>query len=122
MEKYFQIKTKWSKAYAKMHFTTGIHTNQRVESIHSCLKRELNKNSSLTEVLNFINNKTYEANLLHVEEIGTYLSKSSGKNFDKLNVVKYWKEKISEFIMQKLKFQIELSLHYKLSNHGENKW
>ena len=112
LNKYYAIKTKWCKAFIKHYRTLGIFTNQRAESINALLKRELNKNSSLQEVIEVISSKKHESNYFNEEEIGTFLSVSRSKFYEKLNVIKYWKTQISDYIMRKIKMQIELSFNY----------
>ena len=84
LKNYYNEKGKWSLAYVKNHFTCGIFTTQRAESINNMMKCVLNKKSSITEVINFVNKREFEIHPRAIEELGTILYKTESKLFNKV--------------------------------------
>ena len=119
---YYNIKEKWSKCYTKKHFSCGIFTIQRVESVHAIQKNHLNRKSDLQQILEFIKNHDYGVSLKNIEEKDTFLSRTKSKHLEDIELIKFWREKLSNYLLDKIKYQLEKSLNYKVNELEEFKW
>jgi hypothetical protein len=113
IENQFNNKKKWSRAYMLEHFTCGLFTTQRVESIHGIMSKVLSSNASLQEVLEFYQNREFQNNSI-IEEKETKILKITSKSFDKLKLFQYFISITTDYILNKIKYEYELSLNYKI--------
>jgi len=72
--------------------------------------------SSLQELFKFVNNREYEINCKIFDENGTKLKVNDSKNFEKTSLIKYLKNIISPYIIEKIKYQFYLSLDYSVED------
>jgi len=54
LERMFQCKEKWAKAYFKGDFSAGIYTTSRAESINSLIKKYVNSNCEISDFIKFL--------------------------------------------------------------------
>ena len=125
LNKYFETKKLWCKAFfMEEYFTSGICSNQRVESLNFVLKKLL-PTSSLQEVLNFIKKHETLIDIEILEEKHTTLKKKGSKLFDNVIMIKYFESVVSPYVLEKIKYQFCLSLNYKISeipSGEESRW
>lgn len=114
LHSYYDIKTKWNKGYVmNNYFTCGVSTIQRVESIHATMK-SFSLKTSLQEILKVMKSKKYSYDKNDFNEKNNFLKPIQSKAYDNVELIKYFKTKISSFIIEKIKIQFELSLNYNM--------
>ena len=114
-EDQLKFKELWAKSYISKYFTAGICTTQRAESIYTTLSKVLSNSCSLLEMLEYY--RTKYINPPQNSEGGEKefsIKKSESKNLENLKLFDYFRSKTTNYIIEKIKIEFQLSLNYKI--------
>lgn len=82
-----------------------------------------NKKTPIQEIITFIDQREYDINMKLIEEQHYKLSTSENKSLNKVNLIIYLNDKISTYILDKIKCLLQQSLNYSVEKTEENnKW
>jgi len=121
LENKFNEKTRWVKAYMKSHFCAGMCTTSRIESKHGVFKRFLKSSTSLCELFNVIRTIERQEISAFTNEIDK-INKKSSSNLENSNLIKYFRNEYSEYLIIRLKSILIESTNYTIDRKSQNIW
>jgi len=125
LKKYLDDKAKrkeyWVKGYLKDYFCCGLCTTSRLESKHSVLKQYLNSGKRLTELFQVMQQlEEKEVNKMK-NEIQSKQKRKRTK-IGNSDLVIYFKDKYSEYVIERIKDNSIDSINYKVTEVDQNQW
>ena len=122
LEDKVEEKESWVKGYMKNQFCCGMcSSSSRIESKHRVLKLYLNSGKRLTELFQIVK----ELEKKEVAKMANEIEKSrknERKKQEKMDIIKYFKEIYSEYVLEVLKDNLMESTNYSITQITSNTW
>jgi len=112
----------WVKGYMKNQFCCGMcSSSSRIESKHRVLKLYLNSGKRLTELFQIVKQLEKKEVAKMANEIEKS-RKNERKKQEKMDIIKYFKEIYSEYVLEVLKDNLMESTNYSITPITSNTW
>jgi len=125
LKKYLKDKSKekelWVKGFMKAKFCCGMCSTSRIESKHQTLKQFLNSGKRLTELFQVIK-ESEKKEISRMENEVERSKKNERKRQDKSDVIIHFRDVYSEYVIERLKDNLNESTNYKIVQVSGNIW